>query len=164
MDEDEIGSFWLTASAHSGLTHMPGYFGPSTLEVVRPPAWSFGGTPEQADELLALVLAGTKTATSSALRDYEAEDEPLPTEGSLSIVLDGQGHPRALISTTDVRVVPFDEVDEEFARAEGEGDLSLAHWRRVHEEFFAVHGSTDEPVTGDMPVVLERFRVLHTRR
>lgn len=34
-----------------------------------------GGTPEQADRLLALVLDGTKTATASALWDYEAGGE-----------------------------------------------------------------------------------------
>ena len=44
--------------------------------------------------------------------DYEAVGESLPEAGDLSIVLDGAGHPRALIATTDVRIVPFDEVDE----------------------------------------------------
>ena len=29
---------------------MPGYFGPTALESVQPPAWSLGETPEQADE------------------------------------------------------------------------------------------------------------------
>ncbi len=34
-----------------------------------------------------------------------------------------------MIETTDLRVVPFDQVGEEHARAEGEGDRTLAHWR-----------------------------------
>ena len=50
-----------------------------------PDAWAFGATSEQADELLGLVLAGTKTGTASSLWDYEAEGEPLPTAGDLSI-------------------------------------------------------------------------------
>ena len=69
-----------------------------------------GRTPEQADALLALVLDGTKTATASALADYEATGEPLPEVGTLGILLDGAGHPRALIETTEVGVVAFGEV------------------------------------------------------
>jgi uncharacterized protein YhfF len=56
-------------------------------------------------------------------------------------------------------VVPFDEVDADHARDEGEGDGSLEHWRRVHERDFTEHAAGGfQP---DMPVVLERFRVLY---
>lgn len=41
------------------------------------------------------VRDGVKTATASALWDYEAEGESLPEEGEFSIVLDGRGHPAA---------------------------------------------------------------------
>jgi uncharacterized protein YhfF len=42
-----------------------------------------------AGELGALIVAGIKTATCSALRAYEAEREPLPSVGLKTIVLDG---------------------------------------------------------------------------
>ena len=154
--------FWTLARSQARITAIPGYFGPGTLEVLAPPAWSFGGTPEEADALLDLVLDGTKTATSGALWDYEQEGEPLPQQGTLSILLDGSGTPRALIEATAVVVVPFDEVDEEHAFLEGEGDRSLAHWRVVHERFFADIATHDRGFVPDMPVVLERFRVLYT--
>ena len=157
----EVEAFWAVAREHARLDLMPGYFGPSTLGSVPPDAWSFGGTPEQADALLALVLDGTKTATASALWDYEAEGEPLPEVGTLGIVLDSAGHPRALVVTTAVTVVPFDEVDEEHARLEGEEDLALASWRRVHEEFFTRFRSHHREFAPDMPVVCERFAVLY---
>lgn len=163
MDDDEVEAFWRTARAQARVTALPGYFGPTPLESVRPPAWAFGGTPEDADELLALVLDGTKTATASALADFEAEGEPVPAPGTLSIILDGRGSPQALIVTTEVRVVPFDEVDEDHAHDEGEGDRSLAHWRRAHESFFSEHATSGRPFAPDMPVVLERFRLLHAR-
>lgn len=161
MDEAEVERFWTMARSQARITSMPGYFGPTTLEVLPPPAWSFGATAQKADELLALVLADTKTATSSALWDYEAEDEPLPARGILSILLDGEGRPRALIEATEVSVVPFGEVDAEHAFLEGEGDRSLAHWREVHERFFTDNATHDHAFATDMPVVLERFRVLH---
>jgi uncharacterized protein YhfF len=58
-------------------------------------AWSFGDGPEMADRLGGLVLAGRKTATCSALWELEAEGEPAPRPGEMSIVLDGRGAPCA---------------------------------------------------------------------
>jgi uncharacterized protein YhfF len=166
MEHDDIGRspvevFWDLARFHAKINPAPAYFGPTPLEVVPPPAWAFGADPEQADSLLALVLDGTKTATASALWDYETEGEPIPEPGSLSIVLDGRGHPRALIQTTAVEVRPFGEVDAEHARLEGEGDLSLEYWREVHRAFFTETATHARPVDDDMPVVLERFRVVY---
>ncbi len=158
---DDIEAFWERAQQHAELATVSSYMGESVIASLRPPAWAFGATPQQADELLDLVLAGTKTATASALWDYEAEGEDLPTVGTLGIVVDSIGTPRALVVTTDVRTVPFDEVDEEHARAEGEGDRTLAHWRRVHEQFFTEHASHERGFAPDMPVVLETFEVLH---
>src|SRR5699024_1504097 len=105
-------------------------------------------------------LAGTKTATSTAARDFGEGKEDMPSEGDLSIITDGAGHPRALLQTTSVRTVSFGEVDAAHAAAEGEGDLSLEHWRDVHRRFFE-QTADGEPVTDDLPIVLERFRVLY---
>jgi uncharacterized protein YhfF len=159
-EDDELDAFWDIAREHADLAGVPVFFGANPLRTLRPPAWAFGATPEQSDELLELVLAGTKTATSSAHADYVKVDEELPAPGMLGIVLDGAGHPRALVVTTESRVVPFGEVDADHAREEGEGDGSLEHWRAAHERSFTEH-SEGGGFTPDMPVVLERFRVLY---
>lgn len=125
-----------------------------------PEAWAFGATPEHANGLLRLVMAGTKTATASALWDYEASGEAVPQKGELSIILDGDGAPKAVIETTDVRIVPFDEVDADHAHAEGEGDRSLAHWRDVHKRFWREYSEDPRGFEPDMPVVCERFRLI----
>ncbi len=159
VDDNELDAFWAISREHAQLSGIPTYMGANPVRTLRPPAWSFGATPEVSDELLGLVLDGTKTATSSARADYADEEEPLPEPGMLGIVLDGAGHPRALVVTTEARVVPFDQVDAEHAREEGEGDGSLEHWREVHERVF-----TERAAGGfqqDMLVVLERFRVLY---
>ena len=57
--------------------------------------------------------------------------------------------------------MPFDEVDEEHAYLEGEGDRSLEYWREVHERFFTENATHDRGFAPDMPVVLERFRVVY---
>lgn len=89
-------------------------------------AWSFGDNPELANELGQLVLTGRKTATCDVRWQYEAENEPIPEVGELSVVTDGFGEPLCVIETVEVEIKPFDEVDEEFAFDEGEDDRSLA--------------------------------------
>lgn len=126
-----------------------------------PQAWAFGATPQHADELLGLVLDGIKTGTASSLWDCEAEGESLPYVGELSIILDGADQPRALIETTSVRTVPFDQVDAEHAFSEGEGDRTLADWRTEHERFWRSYSENPRGFEPDMPVVCERFRVLY---
>lgn len=158
-DDHELDAFWKIAREHAELSGVPVFSGANPVRTLRPPAWGFGATPEQSDELLGLVLDGTKTATSSARADYVTQGEELPEPGMLGIVLDGAGHPRALVVTTEARIVPFDQVDADHARDEGEGDLSLEYWREVHERFFTEHA--EGGFQPDMPVVLERFRVLY---
>ncbi|MFX0539114.1 ASCH domain-containing protein [Ornithinimicrobium sp. Y1847] len=153
--DDQFEDFWRDARVRARLNPADGYLGVTDDEVLRPPAWAFGATPEEADRLLGLVTAGAKTATASVLWEYEAQAEELPRAGDLSIVLDGSGEPTALIRTTHVEVRRFADVDEEHARREGEG--SLAQWRREHQRFFAEHAPQGQQVTDDTQVVLERF-------
>ena len=120
------------------------------------PRWSFGDSAALADELLALVLAGRKTATCGALRQYEAEGVALPKPGERSVVLDGSGRPACVIETTEIAIKRFDEVDSAFAHDEGEGDRSYEYWRRTHEGYFRKFG----PFSTDMALVCERFRLI----
>ena len=125
-----------------------------------PQAWAFGDSPELADELLALVLEGVKTATCDALWRFEFDGEPLPQPGDLSIILDGAGRPRCLLETTEIRIMPMHEVDAAFAYDEGEGDRSWDDWHAAHVRYFSRTlpeiGKQFEPA---MPLVLERFRL-----
>lgn len=119
----------------------------------------FGDSPEQARELGELVARGEKTATAGLLGAWEARGRPMPEPGDQQVIVDWTGEPLALIELTEVRVRPFEGVDEPFARAEGEGDLSLDYWRRVHWAFFVRECERigREP-TPDMPVICMRFR------
>jgi uncharacterized protein YhfF len=124
-------------------------------------AWHFCDNKDDADELAELVLAGRKRATAGALWSYEAEGEPVPRVGDFSVVTDWDGHAVCVIRATSVEVVAFDDVTEEFAAAEGEGDGSLEYWRRVHRDAFSREfAGTGRVVAADMPVVCERFEVV----
>jgi uncharacterized protein YhfF len=89
----------------------------------------------------------------------------LPEVGQKTIVLDGNDDPLCTIETTEVEVRPYNEVDARFAYEEGEGDRSLESWRQAHWRFFSrtLPNMGKEP-TPDMPLVCERFRVIHEQR
>ena len=125
-------------------------------------AEGWGDSPQMADELGALIADGTKTATCSALWEYEAEAEPSPEVGMKTVVLDGSGDPLCIVETTEVEVRPYDAVDARFAFEEGEGDRSLEYWREAHWGFSSrtLPGIGKEPAM-DMPLVCERFRVIY---
>jgi uncharacterized protein YhfF len=114
-------------------------------------AFAFGDSPELADELLERVIKGIKTATCST------EDEPnTSTPGERWVVLDGRGEPRCVIETTEVTFRRFNQIDAGFAYDEGEGDRSLAYWRRAHQAYFGRLGRFSE----DMLLMCERFRLV----
>lgn len=164
-ERDELGEFWRLARAHTRVAELAPVTGPGVEGSLVPPAWAFGDSPALADELLALVLAGQKTGTATALVEFRAADEPVPVKGDLSILLDGSGRPAALVRTTAVTVVPFGEVDDEHAAAEGEDDGTLAGWRREHERYWRrVLPTIGEVFSDDLAVVLERFEVLFPDR
>lgn len=122
--------------------------------------WAFGNGPEPAEELLALVLEGRKTATCGSVIAYEEDEEPIPRAGDLSVVTDATGTPRVLLRTTEAVVRPFGQIDAAFAYEEGEGDRSYETWRAGHERFFARDvESAGVPTTDELPVVCERFAV-----
>jgi uncharacterized protein YhfF len=125
-------------------------------------AEGFGDNPALADELVALILSGIKTGTCSALWEWEAEGNPLPEVGLLTIVLSGAGEPLCIIETIEVTTRIFNAVDEDFARAEGEGDLSLAYWRSAHKNYFTrTLPKIGKTFTEEMPLVCERFRMIY---
>jgi uncharacterized protein YhfF len=112
----------------------------------------FGDGPELADELLALILAGKKTATCWAA----AEGMKGTQVGKRWVVEDGAGRPRAVLQTLELTQRRYDEVDPAFAAEEGEGDQSLAYWREAHEDYFTRNGG----FSPDMLLWCERFELV----
>ena len=127
-----------------------------------PGAEGWGDGPAMADELGALIVQGIKTATCSALWEWEAEGNPPPKVGYLTIALDGRGEPLCIVETTEISIHNYNEVDADFAREEGEGDLSLNYWREAHKNYFSrVLPKIGREFSEEMPLVCERFRVIH---
>jgi uncharacterized protein YhfF len=124
--------------------------------------FSFGVTKEEATGIAALVLQGIKTATGSVQWVYEAEGKAPPKPGDLSIVRDSEDRPVCIIETTEVRVIPFNEVDAQFAWDGGEWDRTLASWRENYWSFIVSEcARINREPTGRTPLVCERFRVVY---
>lgn len=124
-------------------------------------AWAFCGGGEIGDELARLTLEGTKTATASAYIAYETEKEPIPEVGCYSVVLYDDGSAACIIRDTKVTTVPFNQVSPRHAYLEGEGDRSLAYWKKVHREFFTPdYEAAGLPFDECGLCVLEEFEVV----
>jgi uncharacterized protein YhfF len=118
--------------------------------------------------LTELVLAGTKTATAGLAVEYELDGDPFPAPGTREAVIDVDGRFVAVIETSECRVLPMAEVDDAFARDEGEGFADAADWRAAHERFW--NGYLDEirerlgdpgwSLTDATRVVCQRFRLV----
>ena len=105
-------------------------------------------------ELVDAVLRGDKTATAGLLEEYEAAGEAPEAPGTRCALLGYDDEPVAVIEVTGSRVLPAAEIDEQFARDEGEGYETVDAWRAAHEQFF---GRTIEPET---QIVAVRFRMV----
>jgi uncharacterized protein YhfF len=117
------------------------------------------------DQLVAAIVAGAKTSTSSLLVQYAADDEELPVVGSRGTVVDSDERPVLVIETTAVEIARLGDVPLAHAVDEGEGFTTLTEWRVAHEAYW-----DSEEVRAGLPpgfrlddateVVLERFRVV----
>lgn len=113
--------------------------------------FSFGDHSELADELLSLVLRRLKTATC-----WPIEEGQQTEVGRRSVVCDGAGRPRAILETVSIEQMAFDQVGQEFAASEGEGDGSLHHWRTSHRGYLERAGI----FRPDMLLWCETFRLI----
>ena len=123
---------------------------------------SYAGNQSSTDQLLALYLSGKKTAGSSMAEDFTSSGEPLPQVGNFWILLNSLDEPSCILRTERVVLTQFKNVSEEIARAEGEGDLSLQHWRDSHRRFFAPFlAGWGVAHIDEATVVTEFFRIVH---
>ena len=152
LRRDEAAAMWREYAA----TRPAG--GPPEDE---PPVERFGDGRELADELIALVLAGTKRATAGLVADFAHEGEPLPRIGGHWVACDGDGRPRAVLRSTELRVGRLDSVDDAFVWDEGEGDRTRESWLAGHLRYFTrTLAARGQAWDDGLEVVFERFRVV----
>lgn len=151
-DPTVIAEFWRQFCAETGMD----------TDLAPPEAWPFGDSQELADELLALVLIGTKRATAGSVAEYESEEARIPQAGDLEIVTDGAMTPKVVIRLTDVRIGPLSSVDDQFAYDEEEGDRTRRYWLDTHTKIFRrVHSDLGIEFAPEMATISQRFVVVY---
>ncbi|KAL9105587.1 MAG: hypothetical protein Q9227_009245 [Pyrenula ochraceoflavens] len=117
------------------------------------------GNAKVSNDLLNLALRGVKTGTTSW---------PLPNPrhwdvGDLSVILDGDCKPTALMRTTNFRECKFEDVTVEFVESEGEGGYE--GYREGHLNFYKRDGSRfqqgGEEFGEESVVLCETFEILY---
>jgi uncharacterized protein YhfF len=119
-------------------------------------------------ELVDLVLAETKTATAGLLVEMELDGETMPVSGMREAVIDADDRIVGVIETTECRTLRMADVDDDFARDEGEGFANAVDWRAAHERFLGSYldelrerlGDPDWSLTDDTAIVCQRFRLV----
>jgi uncharacterized protein YhfF len=101
-------------------------------------------------ELVAAVLAGNKTATAGLAELGEVAPKP----GTRYVVHDYDDEPVAIVEVTESSILPAGQIDEQFARDEGEGFESVQDWHAAHERFF------EQEIRPSTEIVAIRFRVV----
>jgi uncharacterized protein YhfF len=104
-------------------------------------------------KLVDAVLSGSKTATAGLAEADEPEDRP----GDRYALLGYDDEPIGIVEVTEARIVPAAEIDERFARDEGEGFQTVEDWRVAHERFFG------QPIRPETLIEAVRFRLVETR-
>ncbi|BCK11830.1 asch domain superfamily protein [Vibrio cholerae] len=109
-----------------------------------------------------LILRGEKRASCSLEYWYSQKGELMPQVGHLQVVTNWDGKPICIIEITSVSKCQYNQVSEDFAASEGEGDKSLAWWQEAHRNFFSreCHELGIE-FREDMLLVLEHFKVVY---
>jgi uncharacterized protein YhfF len=118
----------------------------------------FGNPGASRDQILDFLFNGNKRATAGLLEhDYEAEGELIEHVGEVLVVLGNDGEELGRIQCTRVEVMNFEDVPDEFALAEAEGDLSGDDFRESHGKFW---GDCGYEVRPDSKVVTMYFELL----
>ncbi len=146
--------FWDRYVASSSLK-----VDPTELTVSSGPCGTFDIT----NSLIELYLAGKKSAASGLVEDYQSTGDPLPKAGDYWIVLDSRENPKIILKTISTEINKFKDLPLRIAIAEGEGDLSIDYWKKVHADlykpFLKKWGVTH---LDEAHIVTEHFEMLFT--
>lgn len=159
-NSEQIEEFWREFCEVSGVDFETPY-----------ESWYFHYHREGAKRLADLVVSGKKKATTSLAESDESDFGDGGIVGGYNVITDFDGIPQCVIQMTEIRVMPFSEVDAQFAFDEGEGDQTLEYWRNAHRRFFTESlelgfDSLESGVEFDepTPVACKRFKLLFPRK
>jgi uncharacterized protein YhfF len=123
-----------------------------------------GLNAETAAAILEIVAAGNKTGTFSLVWLHEKKPETRPYIAEQVVLCDYFGRPGILLVTTGLELVSWRDIGPQHTALDGPAMREVAAWRQVHWRLWS--GQLAEvglAASEDMPVCVERFRVVYPR-
>lgn len=146
---------------NSSARNMWGDFLSAHLEFAfehTPKVYRFSDNETDANHSVSLVMSGIKKATSHSLLGLQLQKKELPKRGDFTVLTDWDGKAKCIVRTTSVRMIPYFSINENHSKIEGDGDGSLADWKKSHWEYFLRElGAFDRKPNESMIVVFEYF-------
>lgn len=118
------------------------------------------------DRLVAAIVAGEKTTTSSLCEEWARDGEPLPSVGRREVVVDSAGVGVCVTEIVEVSTCRLADIALAHAVGEGEGFTTVAEWRTAHEDFWdsaEFRAGVGEPhirIDDDTLIVCEEFKLI----
>lgn len=127
-----------------------------------PDADFYHNNEEDANRLGNLVLTGKKKASSSLYALYGKYNIDLPKVGNKQIVTNFDGKALAIIETTKVDTIPFNQISTSYAALDmGTDKDALKNWKKAHWDFFEYFlAESGEKPTQEMIIVCETFKTI----
>lgn len=119
----------------------------------------FGTGEAESVEILEQLLRGEKTAISHCVPYYIVTRSPMPKAGDYTMVTDFYGNPCCILRCTGVVIEPVNELSEDVAKLECQGELPA--WReKKAEEFQALSKRAGFHYNEGLPVLMELVEVV----
>lgn len=128
-----------------------------------PESFYFCDNEKDANDCAKLVVKNIKQATAPSLWSFKINNKKLPKKGHLNIITNWNKVPQAIILTTKIELIKFSEITAKFAQREGEGEKSLAYWKKVHKAYYKREmQGYKENFSEDMIIVCQYFNTIYT--
>jgi uncharacterized protein YhfF len=151
-DPAELERWWQAARAALGAAAPAG-----------PPDVRWIGLDDATtEEVLRLIVTGDKTGTYTLPWILEKTGQATPRAGDAIVFIDFRGWPRILVELTEVEPVRFGSISARHTALDGTPVRRLETWRALHTRYWTdLLRPFGLAVADDMPVLVERFRLLY---
>ena len=114
------------------------------------------------DYISGLAAQGVKRGTCHMALDFEVNGVIRRKPGDHWVVLDSKNAPLAVVRVTKVEVKPFNQIGEDFAKVENEGDGTFKYWYDGHLGYFQRQcAGWGKEWRMDAPCVCESFELVY---
>lgn len=124
-------------------------------------SYHIGDSVDSSERGLELIKTGKKTATSELLSYFHLNSEECPVVGKICIISSLKSDSICIVQTTDVSIISFDSITEEFVEAYGETISTTKSWYEAFTPYYEKHSSLlGQKLTSDTLLVIETFKLL----